>query len=205
MVDVTGPIGYEGGQVDENVEILGEVIGKAKATSFLGLFAGGDASINSAYYQALSKIPGSEFLIDVKIDYKVSSMLGLFASYTTIVQGKAARRLRGTMLTKTESRSEPKPKEGIGTQSERTEALVTKSARVITNQPDQELLAFRIEVEETLDKNYKLRRQFFFWAKNKNLDGNFRFWARSLSQEMLQDYKDSGLSMRQWLKTIFQK
>ena len=89
---VTAPVTYDPGAQGQPYKILGEVEGKATATSILGLIAAGDASVNSAYKNALKQIPDADDLIEVKVDYKGTSFLGLFASYTTIVRAKAIKR-----------------------------------------------------------------------------------------------------------------
>lgn len=72
-------------------EILGNVEGSSSATSILGLIAVGDGGIAAAYKEAMQRYPEADVLIDVRIDKKTSSFLGLFSSYTTIVTGKAAK------------------------------------------------------------------------------------------------------------------
>ena len=93
---VTAPVTYDPGAQGQPYKILGEVEGKATATSILGLIAAGDASVNSAYKNALKQIPNADDLIEVKVDYKGTSFLGLFASYTTIVRAKAIKRNSST-------------------------------------------------------------------------------------------------------------
>lgn len=56
-------------------------IGKACMTSVLGLFAGGDASVEAA------KAEGgiNEVVI---IDYEVTNLLGIYGQYCTVVKGR---------------------------------------------------------------------------------------------------------------------
>ena len=89
--DVTAPINYVAGNQNQQYQVLGEVEGTATANSVFGIIAIGDASVYSAYNNALSKKPGTDNLIDVMIDYKGNSFLGLFSSYTTIVRAKAIK------------------------------------------------------------------------------------------------------------------
>lgn len=66
---------------DLEVDVSGLEKGESSAFSFLGLFAGGDASINKAANNGkIRKIH--------HVDYEVSSFLGIFASSTTIVYGQ---------------------------------------------------------------------------------------------------------------------
>lgn len=88
---VTAPITYDPGAKGHLYQILGEVEGKSSATSILGIIASGDASVKTAYQNALRQIPDAEDLIDVTVDYKGTSFLALFASYTTIVKAKAVK------------------------------------------------------------------------------------------------------------------
>ncbi|MEM3170546.1 MAG: TRL domain-containing protein [Candidatus Nitrosotenuis sp.] len=91
---VTAPKTYDSGPTGQPYQILGVVEGKSTATSILGIVATGDASVHKAYQNALRQIPGAEALIEVTVDYQGTSVLGLFASYTTIVRGKAIKRMQ---------------------------------------------------------------------------------------------------------------
>ncbi len=68
----------EGGAVTSNP--LGTKVGQSSATNILGIVATGDASINAA-----AKAAGIKKVSHV--DVKKMSILGLFATYTTIVYG----------------------------------------------------------------------------------------------------------------------
>ena len=59
----------------------GEKEGKACATSILGWFASGDASVKTAMVAGGIKEPAT-------IDVKVDNTLGIYAKYCTIVTGK---------------------------------------------------------------------------------------------------------------------
>lgn len=68
----------EGAAVTSNP--LGTKVGESKATNVLGLVAIGDASINTAAKNAgIKKVS--------HVDVKKTSILGIFASYTTVVYG----------------------------------------------------------------------------------------------------------------------
>jgi len=88
---VTAPVTYDPGAQGQSYQILGIVEGTSTATSILGIIASGNASIYSAYKNALKKNSNADDLIDITVDYKGSSFLGLFASYKTIVRGKAVK------------------------------------------------------------------------------------------------------------------
>jgi uncharacterized protein YbjQ (UPF0145 family) len=75
----------------ESYEIMGEVTGRSVATNILGLIAIGDAGVSAAYNDALKHARGANGLIDVRVDYKSTSILGLIATYETIVTGVAVR------------------------------------------------------------------------------------------------------------------
>lgn len=91
--NATFPVDYEPGpNYDSSCVVIGEVEGKAIASSFLGLFASGDASIYSAYQNALNFYEDTDYLTEVSIDYNATTTLGIIATYTTIVHGKAVRR-----------------------------------------------------------------------------------------------------------------
>ena len=66
---------------DLQVDLSNLVRGEASVTSFLGLFAGGDASIKKAAANGgIRKIH--------HVDYEVFSVLGIFAKSTTVVYGQ---------------------------------------------------------------------------------------------------------------------
>ena len=89
--NVTAPVTYDPGAQGTKYQVLGVVEGTSTATSILGIIATGDASVHSAYKNALNKNPNADDLVDITVDYKGNSFLGLFASYTTIVRGKAIK------------------------------------------------------------------------------------------------------------------
>lgn len=66
---------------DLQVDLSNLEKGEASVVSFLGLFAGGDASINKAATNGkIRKIH--------HVDYEVFSFLGIFATSTTVVYGQ---------------------------------------------------------------------------------------------------------------------
>lgn len=90
--DVTSPVTFDPGSPAQAIEILGPVQGTAKASSVLGLFATGDASVETAYKRALQQNPQANDLINVTVDYNSKSVLGIYASFTTIVEANAIKR-----------------------------------------------------------------------------------------------------------------
>ena len=72
--DVAGPHSVAG-ELDENM-----LVGRATAQSILGLFASGDASIQTAARSA--------GITDIRIvDYESTNILGFYATFTTVVYG----------------------------------------------------------------------------------------------------------------------
>lgn len=72
--DVQGPIDAEGSGIVTKT-------GEACATSILGIVASGDASIDAA-----KQAGGINEVLSV--DYKSTSVLGLYASFCTVVKGR---------------------------------------------------------------------------------------------------------------------
>ena len=85
----TGPVGVAAANYPE-YRIIGPAKGKSSATGVLGIVAVGGAGAHEAYQSAL-KHAGADALIDVQVDQKVTSVLGLFRKHTTIVQGTAVK------------------------------------------------------------------------------------------------------------------
>lgn len=72
--DVAGPLSVAG-ELEENM-----LVGRASVKSILGLFASGDASIQTAARSA--------GITDIRsIDYESTNILGIFAEFTTVVYG----------------------------------------------------------------------------------------------------------------------
>lgn len=84
---VSTPVGMGGlytgvtsGEIATSNNITGKKVGTSSATNVLGIYAGGDAGINAAAKKAgIKKIS--------HVDTKKMSILGIFATYTTIVYG----------------------------------------------------------------------------------------------------------------------
>ncbi|GIX08250.1 MAG: hypothetical protein KatS3mg115_2653 [Candidatus Poribacteria bacterium] len=73
-VDMKGPVAVTGNGQSSKV-------GRASATSFLGLIATGDASIQTAAASAgITRIH--------HVDFEAKSILGIVATYTTVVYGE---------------------------------------------------------------------------------------------------------------------
>lgn len=71
-------------------EVLGNVQGEASYIMVAGIMIG-DAGYDAAYRNALAKIRGADALIDVKVDSRFFSFLGLFIQIKTKLTGKAIK------------------------------------------------------------------------------------------------------------------
>ena len=97
--NATFPLNYESpDNILEDWKVLGTVEGIATVQSFFGLVAVGDASTYAAYKNAISKFPEADCLLNVTIDYKATSFLGIVSSFTTIIRGKAIQSNRNLRL-----------------------------------------------------------------------------------------------------------
>jgi len=85
----TGPVGVAAANYPE-YKVIGPAKGKSACIGVLGMVAAGGASASEAY-QSACKHAGADALIDVQVDQKVTSVLGLFSKHTTIVQGTAVK------------------------------------------------------------------------------------------------------------------
>jgi len=85
----TGPVSVAAANYPE-YRIIGPAKGKSACIGVLGIVAAGGAGAHEAYQSAL-KHAGADALIDVQVDQKVTSVLGLFRKHTTIVQGTAVK------------------------------------------------------------------------------------------------------------------
>jgi hypothetical protein len=93
------PVTYESAKDNKSYKVLGVTSGESQGRSILGLVAYGDAGVDAAYKAALAKYPTADGLVDVRVDNKYFSVLGLYATYTTILTAKAIKwtnRLGGT-------------------------------------------------------------------------------------------------------------
>lgn len=86
---VTGPGDVRLGDYPD-YEVIGPAEGESSALGVLGIIATGDAGVGEAYGRAIRKTR-ADALIDVQVDHKVFSILGLFSKHTTIVQGTAVK------------------------------------------------------------------------------------------------------------------
>ncbi len=73
------------------VEVLGDVKGSASASNVLLIITLGDNSIEKAKSDALRKVAGADDIINVEIDTHTHSVLGLFTTVTTTINGKAIK------------------------------------------------------------------------------------------------------------------
>lgn len=90
--------GTQGGAIEPNLEILkrpyvhlGRVTGDASQSNILFLFTSGDASIDAAERDALSKVKNADALINRNFNVKHSSFLCLFTVATLQVTGDAIK------------------------------------------------------------------------------------------------------------------
>ena len=90
--------GIQGGATEPNLEIikrpyrhLGRVSGDASQTNILFLFTGGNASIEKAQKDALSKAKGADALINRNFDVSHTPLLGIFTVATLQVSGDAIK------------------------------------------------------------------------------------------------------------------
>lgn len=178
------PLDYETGNA-ENLEytVLGTANGTAKATSILGLFATGDASISAALNDAMGQYPEADGLIEICIDYQTESLLGLFASMTTIVKGKAIQF--------------QKELTSISSSSMSSEALSKKEPKYSTVSLEDELENWKKEILTYKDLQLKMKWKSF--AKRNSIDVPWEEWVKSLPMSEYENYLQSRLRVRKWL------
>lgn len=85
----TGPVGVAAANYPE-YKVIGPAEGTSSAVGVLGIIATGNAGVSEAYQDALRRAR-ADALIDVQVDQKLTSVLGLFSKHTTIVQGTAVK------------------------------------------------------------------------------------------------------------------
>jgi hypothetical protein len=85
----TGPVSIAIGNYPE-YRIVGPAKGKSTCIAVLGIIAAGGAGANEAYQDAIKRVQ-ADALVDVRVDQKVTSVLGLFSKHTTIVTGTAIK------------------------------------------------------------------------------------------------------------------
>jgi hypothetical protein len=76
---------------ESDFESLAFVEGKASGVTILGLVATGDFGYGAAIENALKQAPNATRLIDITVDKKVKSFLGVYTKITTTVRGRAIR------------------------------------------------------------------------------------------------------------------
>ncbi len=76
---------------ESDFESIAFVEGISTGTVILGLIATGDFGYGAAIQDALLQAPGATRLLDITADSHVTSILGIFAKYTTRVRGRAVR------------------------------------------------------------------------------------------------------------------
>ncbi|GEM_PF-3866288 len=74
-----------------HVKIVKPVHGSATAINILGLVAAGDCSVRDAKADALEDIVAADDVLNMQVSTRVFSILGIFTSITTQVDGVAIR------------------------------------------------------------------------------------------------------------------
>lgn len=95
FIDTTNPFSFHSQTAYQitprsQFRILGEVEGESSYIIVAGI-AIGDAGYDAAYRDAISQIPQADALIDVKVDRRVFSFLGIFIRISTKLTGKAIK------------------------------------------------------------------------------------------------------------------
>lgn len=205
MTTVKGPVDYESGFNGQDYEILGEAVGTSSVQSILGLFAAGDASIATAYRNALKKFPNADALIDIKVDYQATSVLMLFASHKTIVRGTAIRFRKRELSLRSRNVGTARLHQPVTESSEIAGKKEMKPAQPIIPQQDvsPEVKEFRAKIIGVLSKSRRLRQRFGKWAKKNNLPTDYKEWAATLDKKALLLFEKSQSSHMGWLSLLF--
>ncbi len=85
----TGPVSAAVANYPE-YKVIGPAVGTSSTVGVLGIIAAGNAGISEAYQDAIRRV-WADALVDVQVDQKVTSVLGLFSKHTTIVRGTAIK------------------------------------------------------------------------------------------------------------------
>ncbi len=85
----TGPVSVAAANYPE-YKVIGPAEGTSSAVGVLGIAAAGNAGASKAYQDALRRAE-ADALVDVQVDQKITSVLGLFSKHTTIVKGTAIK------------------------------------------------------------------------------------------------------------------
>jgi hypothetical protein len=75
----------------KDIEILRPANGESQTVNVLGIAATGDGGLNKAVEDALHNVKDADDLINMKVDTRVFSILGLFTTSTTKVKGLAVK------------------------------------------------------------------------------------------------------------------
>lgn len=75
----------------DKMEIMGYASGEATSVNILYLVAAGDNGIARAKADALKRFPGADDLVNIEVETKYHSILGIYNSVTTYVYGRAVR------------------------------------------------------------------------------------------------------------------
>jgi len=88
---------YYGGYIQpkaeslKDVEVLGPVKGVSKTTSILGWLSTGDGSILAAKADALRNYPNADDILNIEVDSKVHSILGIISDVELHLRGIAIK------------------------------------------------------------------------------------------------------------------
>ncbi|NLZ64137.1 MAG: hypothetical protein GX902_10055 [Lentisphaerae bacterium] len=88
---------YYGGYIQpkaeslKDVEVLGPVKGVSKSSSILGWVSTGDSSILAAKADALRNYPNADDIINIEVDSKVHSILGVISDVELHLRGIAIK------------------------------------------------------------------------------------------------------------------
>ena len=144
------PLGYESGYSgDKEYTVLGTAEGKTTANSIFGLIATGDASVSTAYMNAIKQFPEADCLTEISIDYTASSFLGLFGSMTTIVKGKAIR-FQSPGYSRLEIEQQSKQKEHKKNIASEPKSKMVKSKRLIPKESNKITIEPKTQVNSDL-------------------------------------------------------
>ncbi len=75
----------------KDVEVLGPVNGVSKSTSILGWVSTGDSSIKAAKADALRNFPNADDILNIEVDGKVHSILGVISDVELHLRGIAVK------------------------------------------------------------------------------------------------------------------